>query len=63
MEARICDRCGAIWKDAKDAKECGVYVQQIAITSEHGTESMHLCVTCLSGMYKYLYLGDENKGD
>ncbi len=63
MEARICDRCGAIWKDAKEEKECGVYVQQIAITSEDGTDSMHLCVSCLSGMYKYLYLDDENKGN
>ena len=36
MEARICDRCGAIWKDAKEEKECGVYVQKIAIKSDHG---------------------------
>ena len=63
MEARICDRCGAIWKDAKEEKEYGVYVQKIAIKSDHGNDSMHLCETCLGGLYRYLSSGNENKGN
>lgn len=63
MEARICDRCGTIWKDAKNELECGVYVQKIAITSDRGKESIHLCATCLGGLYRYLSSGNENKED
>ena len=63
MEARICDRCGTIWKDAKNELECGVYVQKIAITSDRGKESIHLCANCLGGLYRYLSSGNENKED
>ena len=55
MEARICDRCGAIWKDAKEEAECGVFVEKVGISFRNNrTEHMHLCKTCIGGLYRYL---------
>lgn len=60
MEAKICDRCGAIWKDAKEEVECGVYVYKITVLYEQSdTVSLDLCVNCVRGLTAYL----ENKKD
>lgn len=60
MDAKICDRCGAMWKDAKEEAECGVCVYKITVAYEQSdTYSFDLCETCVKGLSDYL----DNKKD
>ncbi len=56
MDAKICDRCGAIWKDAKNEEDCGVYVYKITIIYEYESFTDHcdLCKDCIKGLSDYL---------
>ncbi len=54
MDAKVCDRCGAMWKDAKNEEDCGVAVYEITIIYEQKPKRWDLCGNCLKGLFDYL---------
>ncbi len=54
MDAKVCDRCGAMWKDAKNEEDCGVDVYEITIIYEQEPKRWDLCENCLKGLSDYL---------
>jgi hypothetical protein len=55
MNAKICDRCGAIWKDIGD---CNVSIKTIilhkdTVTNSDRIGSYDLCGYCYEGLFNY----------
>jgi ribosomal protein L40E len=56
MDAKICDRCGAIWKDTED---CNMSIKTIILYKDTVTNSdrignYDLCEKCYEGLFFYL---------
>jgi hypothetical protein len=59
MDAKICDKCGVMWKDTK---ECDVFIRKIIVYKDTVTTSSHLgdydlCGECYNELFKYLHEG------
>lgn len=55
MNAKICDRCGSIWRDEK---ECTTQIHYLILSKGHShsdkIRDFDLCDKCYTGLFDYL---------